>query len=274
MSILLHLAYSKAKIFKVLNVKIKNGRVILSNETKTLSSSILEKKVTDTGGKEIGALVNIIFDRRFFDARMLIFPDIKKWGGELVDSFKDASKETIAELLSPLPKEINDFVEKLSDRGVEEGSKKLKDYLHGGTPEEQVRKMYFLVNSKEISKIENEVVLKNSREFYWKKCKLMRTFVENDLAFNDAGSILGLKNLQPVNLGLVSIKGMAVKDPADNWGRIMDLQIDIEEGAVKSIVIETTGKDAGERLVNSGRIDFTSFNSKTAFTESPKLSNP
>jgi len=244
----------------------------LSTETKILSSSLLEKKVTDTAGKEIGMVVNIIFDRRFFDARMLIFPDIKKWIGELIESFKSASKGRISELFSPLPKEIGDFAEKLSDRGVEEGSKKLKDYLAGGVPEEQLKKMYFLVSSKEISSFEKEVVLKNSRELYWRKCKLMRTFVENDLAFNDAGSVLGLSNLEPVNLGLVAIKGMPVKDPKGKWGRIMDLQIDLEEGSVSNLIIETTGKDATDRLVDSGKIDFSTFNSETAFEECPKSS--
>jgi sporulation protein YlmC with PRC-barrel domain len=243
---------------------------VLGLETKILSSRLLENKVKDGGGKEIGLLVNIIFDRRFFDARMLIFPDIRKWVGDLIDSFKDASKETIAELLSPLPKEIDDFVEKLSNRGVEEGSKKLEDYLRGGKPEEQLKKMYFLVSSKEIIKSEKEVVLKNPRQFYWRKCKLMRTFVENDLAFNDANSILGLSNLEPVNLGLVSVRGMAVKDPKGRWGRIMDLQIDVEEGSVSNLIIETTGKGASECLVDSRKIDFSSFNSEVAFEECPK----
>jgi sporulation protein YlmC with PRC-barrel domain len=244
----------------------------LSLEKRMLASSLLENKVLGKGGKEIGKLVNIIFDRRFFDARMLIFPDIKKWKGELVGSFGDASKEAINELLSPLSTEINVFIEKLLERGVDEGSKKLKKYLGGGAPAEQLGKIYFLVTSREISVLsEKEIVLKNGRKYYWERCTRLRTFVENDLAFNDADSILCVTSLEPVNLNLVSIKGMPVKDPKGKWGRIMNLQLDIEEGIVSNLIIETTGKGAGERLVNSGKIDFTSFNSESIFEECSTL---
>lgn len=238
-----------------------------------MASSLFKDKALGEDKKKLGTLVNIIFDKKCLEARMLIFPDEQtKWLiMKLLESGKELTGEIIKGLQLPFADKTDQIIKDMLEKGGEEAFRIAGEYLT--EMKEKLKKMYYLVPSLEIVDARNEVItLERSSECYEGECINMCT-CDDDIAFYDVGAIMDVTSLYPITLNLVSIRGLKVSDPEGKTGRIMNLQLDIEEGIISNLVIQTIGKGAGKCLVNPMDFDFSTLTSKSKFEEHPTLAS-
>lgn len=238
-----------------------------------MASSLFKDKALGENKKKLGTLVNIIFDKKCLEARMLIFPDEQtKWLiRKLIESGKEITGGIIKELQFPFADKTDQIIRDMLEKGGEEAFKIAREYLTELA--EKLKKTYYLVPVWEIEKATGKVIsLGRSSECYEGECINMPTF-EDDIAFYDVGAIMDVTSLWPITLNLVSIRGLKVNDPEGKTGRIMNLQLDTEEGIASNLIIQTMGKGAGKLLVNPKNFDFSTMTSKSKFEEHPTLAS-
>ncbi len=229
------------------------------------ASSLFKDKALGEDKKKLGTLVNIIFDRECLEARMLIFPEEEtKWLiRKLIESGKEITGEIIMELPLPFADKTDQIIRKMLETGGEEAFKIARDYL--AELHKKLKKMYYLVPVMEIADSRDKVItLENSSKHYEEECINLRT-CEDDIAFYDVGATMDITSLLPITLNLVPIRGLKVKDSKGKTGRIMNLEVDVEEGMISNLIIQTIGKGAGKRLVNPKDFDFSTMVIKTGF---------
>ena len=247
--------------------------MLLSNESRVIkASSLFKENVVGKDKKKLGTVVNIIFDRKYFVARMLIFPDeeTKSILKKILDSGKEISSDVIMDLSLPFDDNTDKILKKMMEKGREEAFKIARDYLT--EMEDRLKKIYYLVLITEIDKMEKKpITLKCASKLYEKgSCNMGTT--ENDVAFYEGCAIPEVKSLWPISLNLVKLRGEFANDPEDKPGIIVNLQLDLDAAVVSNLIIQTIGKGACKRLVDLKQFDFSTMSTKSKFEEYPPLS--
>lgn len=235
------------------------------------ASRLFKEKVVGEDKKKLGNVVNIIFDRKYFITRMLIFPDeeTKTFLKKLLDSGKEISGDVIKGLSLPFDEKTDEILKKMMEKGRKEAFKIAREYLV--EMEDRLKKIYYLVSIAEIDIVEKDkIVLKSAAESYEKECCNMDTS-EDDVVLYGVNSIPDVKSLWPITLNVVKIRGEMANDQKNEPGRIMNLQLDQDTALVSNLIIQTVGRNAGKRLVDPKQFDFSTMSTKCKFQECPPL---
>ncbi len=96
---------------------------------------------------------------------------------------------------------------------------------------------------------------------------------DKDAAFFPTGNVAVREGeyLLQVNLNLVALQGKDVQDNEGNFGCIDDIQLDFDKNAVASIVVQTSGEGAANRLVNPQDFNFKCLTCDKPFNSYPEL---
>lgn len=235
------------------------------------ASTLFKKRVIGEDKKKLGTVVNIIFDTKYFDTRILIFPaeETKLLIRKLIDSGKEITGDIIKELSLPFPDETNEVIKKMIEKGKNEAIKIARDYLT--EMQERLKKIYYLVPITEIVKVEKKsIVLERTSELYEGECCNMEPS-ENDVALYGENAIPDVKSLLPITLNLVKIRGEIANDPNGKPGRITNLQLDLKDNVIDSLIIQTIGRGSRKCLVNPNDFDFSTMETNSKFEDYTSL---
>jgi sporulation protein YlmC with PRC-barrel domain len=242
-----------------------------SKNTVLIASTLFKSKVLGEDKKKLGTVVNVLFDTKFLEARMLVFPDEQtKWLiRKILDSGEEITKEIIEGLQLPFAEKTNEIIEEMVKKGGKKAFKIANEYLT--EMEEKLKKIYYLVPISDIVKVgKEETILASPTELYAKQSCNMDTS-ENDVVLYGANAITDVTSLWPITLNLVKIRGEIANDVANKPGRIVNLQLNPDEGIVSNLIIQTIGKGAGKHLVKLDDFDFSTLTTKSKFEEYPTL---
>lgn len=235
------------------------------------ASTLFKKRVLGQDKKKLGTVVNIIFDTEYFDARILIFPaeETKMLITKLIDSGKEITSDIIKELSLPFSDETDEVIKKMIEKGKDEALRIARDYLL--EMQERLKKIYYLVPIAEIIKVEKKSIsLERNSEMYEGECCNMETS-ENDVTLYGENAIPDVKSLLPISLNLVKIRGEITNDTDGKPGRIINLQLNLKDNVIESVIVQTIGRGSKKCLINPKDFDFSTMVTKSNFEDYPSM---
>jgi len=244
------------------------------------ASLIRNDSALTSDGKSIGTVVNIIFmcDSGSPQASLLVFPHEKNWLGNYIK--ENWGKITIETVKQAFPSEVPKILDDIKNKGAQEAEKIWKAYLNDNIEKAQMalKKCYLIPTLfiDESKRTKNKIILKSDSERIEAKYSYIGeppVSEERDMALFATLNkpVRDQESLLPITLNLMAMQRLEVRDCEGNRGWIDDMQLDFDSGMVANLVVQTVGKDPGNRLVNPEDFDFSTFTSKKVFNSCTEL---
>lgn len=231
-------------------------------------------------GKSIGTVVNVIFmcDSGCPRASLLVFPHEKNWLSNYIK--ENWGKITIETVKQAFPSEVPKILDDIKNKGAKEAEKVWKAYLNNNIEKAQMAlKKCYLIPSlavDESKRTKEKLFLKSDLESIEAKYSYIGeppVSEAQDMAFFATHNkpVRDQESLLPITLNLMAMQRLEVRDCEGNRGWIDDMQLDFDSGMVANLVVQTVGKDPGNRLVNLEDFDFSNLTSKKVFSSCTHL---
>lgn len=258
--------------FKIRKVKV---RLIIE------ASILRNDEVKTSDGKQLGRVVNIIFDSdsKSPPAWILVFPYVanwlkehltNNWGGFAIDMIKTVTPAD----------ELNKIESELAKKGTETAEAYWKKYseANASTIEMKLKMCYFIpVYEIDTSKqADGHLSLKKNMQYVGDKYRCIGDPEVTDTMMPLFKSInvpdRNIKYLNSITLNLSPVcNGYKVHDSANEDAYIDDLQLDFDMQGITGIIIRKTGLNAGRYLVSTAEFDFSEMRATKPFNECQKI---
>jgi hypothetical protein len=230
------------------------------------ANQCLRKDVFAKDGK-LGVFVNVVLDKETKEARMLVMPKLadRRRTKSMVGSADTVGRSVVSTITSAVGSVTG--AEVLTDIAFE-ASRKAQDRMTGKTQRESY--MYYLMPVTEIDRLEKDkLCLAKSAENY--EIYMDLTGTDCDVAFFNDEMYKDIESCISISLNLPTIRGLSLRDPNNNKGKVVDVLFDGSVGLVTALIVTTLGRGIQLRSVDIDAVNFAELSLPMSFENYPAV---
>jgi len=228
-----------------------------------------EKRVLSGEGKEVGRVVNVVFNKVSMEANLIIFPSVGRerkmdrargLAGSVARTAGQAASTAMAYI--PGLSSVGGVAYEVASLGSQESDKRFLRKL------DEIFKTYYFIPAASIKEAREDSImlslpLKDCLDWF----SNITPAQDTDIAFFDYTYYRGSSmRMTPINLNLPAIRGKNLQDAGGASARIIDLRFDPAKGVISEIEVITA---KGRKLVpmSSVKIEFNNLAASVNFDE-------